>query len=72
MASKIALQLAFATDQNKNVHLSIPSPKQPADNTAVDTALSTVVAKNVFALPQGNIVKSVGATQVQTDSSSVG
>lgn len=70
--TKTVLQLEFLTDTNKKVRITIPNPKQPVDNTAVDTALSTMVAKSVFALPQGKIVSSVGASQVQTDATSVG
>lgn len=72
MATKTTLQFVFLTDSNKKVRISIPNPKQPIDNTAVDAAMSAIVAKNVFTLPQGKIVSSVGASEVQTDSSTVG
>jgi len=72
MATKISLQLQFLTDANKKVRITIPNPKQPVDNTAVDAALDLIVAKQVFAFSQGTIVKKVGAEQVQTDASSVG
>lgn len=68
----MAIEMQFLTDSNKKVRITIPNPVQPVDNTAVDNAMDLVVAKNVFAFPQGAIVKKVGATQVQTDSSTVG
>jgi hypothetical protein len=71
VAGKVTLQLQFLTDQNKKVRINIPNPRQPVDPNAVQQAMDTIVAKNIFALPQGVIVKKVGATLVQTDSSSV-
>lgn len=71
MASKVVLQLGFTTDQGKSVHFNIANPKQPVDSTAVATALSTIVAKNIFALPQGTIAKSTGAIQVATDTTTI-
>lgn len=72
MAGKVTLQLQFLTDQNKKVRVNIPNPKQPLDSTAVQQAMDTIVAKNIFAFPQGQVVKRIGATLVQTDSNTVG
>lgn len=72
MATKISLKLTFLTDQNKKVGLTIPNPKQPVDNTAVDNAMSLIVEKQAFSMAQGMIVKKVGAEQVQTDTNLVG
>lgn len=72
MATKISLQLQFLTDSNKKVRITIPNPKQPLDNTAVEAAMDLIVAKRVFEFAQGMIVKKVGAEQVETSASSVG
>lgn len=72
MATKSALQLQFLTDQNKKVRITVPNPKQPVDQAAVSQAMDLIVAKNVFAYPQGVIVKKIGATQVDTDTTDVG
>ncbi|MDP9729659.1 DUF2922 domain-containing protein [Alicyclobacillus tolerans] len=72
MADKMILQMQFLTDSNKKVHINIANPKQPVDQTAVDAAMSLIVEKNIFLLPQGNIVKQVGAAAITTSSSTVG
>lgn len=71
MATKFALHLAFMTDQNKKVRVNIPSPKQPVDSTAVDTAMQTIVNKNIFVMPQGTITSSLPAEETQTDMTTV-
>jgi hypothetical protein len=72
MANKSQLQMVFLTNQNKQVRVSIANPKQPIDNTAVDNAMDLIVAKNIFAFPQGLIVNKVSASLVETDTSAVG
>lgn len=72
MAGKVTLQLEFMTNENKKVHLTVPNPVQPVDNTKVDNAMDLIVAKNIFTFPQGNIVKRVGANLVQTGTTAVG
>lgn len=59
------------TDQNKKVRLNIPNPKQPVDSSAVDTAMQTIVNKNIFVMPQGKITSSLPAEGTQTDTSSI-
>ncbi|MFD1673636.1 DUF2922 domain-containing protein [Alicyclobacillus fodiniaquatilis] len=71
MTTKYALHLTFATDQNKNVRLSISNPKEPVDATAVNNALQTIVSKNVFNFPQGRIVSALPAEQVETETTTV-
>jgi len=71
LATKVALQLDFVTDAGKNVRITIASPKQPVDSTAVASTMDLIVSKSIFVFPQGAIVKKVGATLVQTDSSAV-
>lgn len=71
MASKTVLQLEFMTDQNKKVHINVPSPVQPADPTTVTSAMALIVSKNIFVLPQGVIVKAVGANVVDTSTTTV-
>ncbi|MCL6594174.1 MAG: DUF2922 domain-containing protein [Alicyclobacillus sp.] len=71
MASKTVLQLEFMTDLNQRVRINLPNPKQPVDNQAVQQAMDLMVSKNVFAFPQGQLVKKVGATLVQTDSTAL-
>ncbi|GLG02130.1 hypothetical protein Alches_21710 [Alicyclobacillus hesperidum subsp. aegles] len=71
MATKFALHLAFMTDQNKKVRISIPSPKQPVEASLVDAAAQMIVSKGIFAMPQGKIVSALPAEQTQTDTSSV-
>ncbi len=71
MATKFSLQLSFLTDQNKKVKVTIPNPKQPVDNKQVDAAMDLIVSKQVFAFPQGKIVKKIGAEHLQTDSASI-
>lgn len=71
MATKVSLQMDFLTDQNKKVRITVQNPVQPLDNSAVNNAMDLIVAKGIFAFPQGLIVKKVGATQVQTDSTAI-
>ncbi|MCL6444334.1 MAG: DUF2922 domain-containing protein [Alicyclobacillus sp.] len=71
MTTKVSLQMQFMTDQNKKVRITVPNPKQPVDSAAVNTAMDTIVAKNIFAFPQGSIVKKIGASVVQTDTNAV-
>ena len=71
MATKVSLQMDFLTDQNKKVRITVPNPVQPLDNSAVNNAMDLIVAKGIFVFPQGLIVKKVGATQVQTDSTAI-
>lgn len=71
MASKLQLEMQFLTDQNKKVRVTVPNPKQPTDNTAVNAAMDLIVAKNIFAFPQGLIVKKIGASVVQSDTTAV-
>jgi hypothetical protein len=71
MATKISLQLSFMTDQNKKVRVTIPSPKQPVDSAAVNTAMDLIVSKQAFLFTQGKIVSKVGTEQVQTDTATV-
>lgn len=71
MATKTVLQLTFMTDQNKQVRISIPNPKQPVDAAAVNTAMDLIVSKGIFAFPQGSIVSRVDAVQVDTQSTSI-
>ncbi len=72
MATKLTLQLSFMTDQNKKVKVTIPNPKQPLDQTLVDSAMDLIVSKQAFLFSQGKIVKKIGAEQVQTDATSIG
>ncbi|MCL6548796.1 MAG: DUF2922 domain-containing protein [Alicyclobacillus sp.] len=72
MATKSALQLQFLTDQNKKVRITVPNPKQPVDQAAVDQAMDVIVAKNVFAYPQGVLVKKISATLVDTNTTDIG
>ncbi|MDQ0190066.1 DUF2922 domain-containing protein [Alicyclobacillus cycloheptanicus] len=72
MASKATLQMEFLTDQNKKVHVNVPNPVQPIDNTAVENAMDLIVSKNIFTFSQGTIVKKVGASVIQSDTTSVG
>lgn len=71
MATKLALHLAFSTDQNKKVRMNIPNPKLPVDTAAVDNAVSTIVNKNIFVFPTGRITTALPAEQTQTDTSSI-
>lgn len=71
MATKTTLQMVFLTDSNKKVRISIPNPKLPIDSAAVGNAMDLIVAKNVFAFPQGTIVSKVSADEVQTDTTVV-
>lgn len=72
MAEKTVLQMQFMTDQNKKVHIDVPTPVQPVDNAKVDAAMALIVSKNIFALPQGSIVKVVGASVIDTSTTTVG
>lgn len=71
MATKVVLQMDFLTDQNKNVRINIQNPVQPLDGAAVGNVMDLIVQKGIFAFPQGQIVKKVGATQVETDSTAL-
>jgi hypothetical protein len=71
MASKTSLQLEFLTDQNKKVRVTVDNPKLPIDSAAVGSAMDLLVAKSIFAFAQGNIVKKIQATEVQTTSTVV-
>lgn len=71
MATKVALHLSFATDQSKKVRVSIANPKQPIDTALVDAAVQAIVSRNVFTFPQGKIVSSDVAQEVQTDTTAI-
>jgi len=71
MANKVSLEMQFLTDANKKVKITIPNPVQPVVSTAVDAVMDLIVSKGIFQLPQGMIVKKVGAVEIQTDSSAI-
>ena len=71
MATKVALQMDFLTDLNKKVRITVQNPVQPLDSTAVGNVMDLIVSKGIFAFPQGLIVKKVGATQVDTNSTAI-
>ena len=61
------LLMTFKTSDDKKVSLSIDDPREDITETEIKSAMDLVVEKNIFAPNGGNIVSTVEAKVVVTD-----
>ena len=61
------LLMTFKTSDDKKVSLSIDDPREDITETEIKSAMDLVVEKNIFAPNGGNIVATVEAKVVVTD-----
>ncbi|MDQ0229899.1 DUF2922 domain-containing protein [Metabacillus malikii] len=55
------LELLFLNSAGKTVKVSIDSPKEPVDNTALSNAMDEIIASNIFISADGDFVGKKGA-----------
>ena len=61
------LVMVFATNGDKNVSLSVDNPKASLQEAQVKTAMETIIAQNIFAPNDEDLVKCVEAKIVTTN-----
>ena len=61
------LVMTFKTTDDKKVSLSVDNPREDITETEIKSAMDLVVEKNIFAPNGGNIVSTVEAKVVVTD-----
>ena len=61
------LVMVFKTDSDNNVSLSIDNPKDSLQESAIKSAMETVIAKDVFAPKEEKLVALVEARIVVTN-----
>ena len=61
------LVMTFKTTDDKKVSLSVDNPREDITETEIKSAMDLVVEKNIFAPNGGNIVATVEAKVVVTD-----
>ena len=61
------LIMSFLTSDDKKVSLSVDYPREDITETEIKSAMDLVVEKNIFAPNGGNIVSTVEAKVVVTD-----
>ena len=61
------LVMVFGTNKEKNVSLSIDKPKSSLNETQIKSAMETIVAQNIFAPNDEELVRCVEAKIVTTN-----
>ena len=61
------LVMVFGTNKEKNVSLSIDKPKASLNETQIKSAMETIVAQNIFAPNEEDLVRCVEAKIVTTN-----
>ena len=61
------LMMTFKTSADKNISLSIDNPRDDINETEIKSAMDLVVEKNIFAPNGSDIVATVEAKVVVTD-----
>ena len=61
------LVMVFGTNKEKNVSLSIDKPKSSLNETQIKSAMETIVAQNIFAPNEEDLVRCVEAKIVTTN-----
>ena len=61
------LVMVFATNGEKNVSLSVDNPKASLQETQIKSAMETIVAQNIFAPNDEDLVRCVEAKIVTTN-----
>ena len=61
------LVMTFKTDGDKKVSLVVDDPRDDISESEIKAAMDLVIAKNIFAPNGGNIVSTVEAKVVVTD-----
>ena len=61
------LVMVFGTNKEKNVSLSIDKPKASLNETQIKSAMETIVAQNIFAPNDEDLVRCVEAKIVTTN-----
>lgn len=59
------LELLFGNEDGKTVVFTLDEPVDPADTTAINTAMDEIIAQNVFSSSGGNLVEKKGARIVE-------
>lgn len=59
------LELQFLNIEGKTVKINIDSPNEPIDNAAVNTAMDTILAANIFTSSGGDFVSKKGARVIE-------
>lgn len=66
MAVKQTLRMNFLNAAGKSVSISLDNPKEDLTSAAVQTAMDTIIAKNIFVTSGGDLVSKVKATIIDT------
>ena len=61
------LVMSFLTSEDKKVSLTVDDPREDINETEIKSAMDLVVEKNIFAPNGGDIVATVEAKVVVTD-----
>lgn len=61
------LEMVFKNDAGKNARVSVTDPREDLDPAEIQTAMDTIVAKNIFKTSGGDIVEAVSARLVTRD-----
>lgn len=63
----VSLQLIFRTSTGSRKTISVEDPKTDLTNAQVQSAMNTIVAKNVFQTVDGDLVAAIDARRVTTE-----
>jgi hypothetical protein len=55
------IELLFLNAQGKTVRYTLDNPVDPADSAAVNSAMDTILAQNIFTSSGGDLVSKKGA-----------
>ncbi|MDS1029672.1 DUF2922 domain-containing protein [Bacillota bacterium LX-D] len=69
MAKK--LELVFQNAKGSKVTLSLPDPKDGLTPAEVQTAMETIIAKNIFETTGGDLTSIAGARIISTDTTEI-
>jgi hypothetical protein len=65
------LEMQFLNEENKTVTIRLEAPIEPVDPAAVNTAMDTVIAQNIFSSSGGNYTTKKGARIVDREVSDI-
>ena len=67
METKTKLLMTFKTDLDKKISIILDDPREDLSEAEIKSAMDLIVSKNIFTINGANIVSSINAKVVITD-----
>lgn len=67
METKTKLLMTFKTDLDKKISIILDDPREDLSEAEIKSAMDLIVSKNIFTINGSNIVSSINAKVVITD-----